>query len=332
MQIDFVLPWVDGNDPAWRAEKAQYAPDVGGDARDIRFRDWGNLHYWFRGVERFAPWVNRVHLITWGHLPEWLNADHPKLNIVRHADYIPPEYLPTFSSHPIELNIHRIEGLSDRFVYFNDDIFLLNPVREQDFFRRGVPVDSCGLGVAHTRSLNSTFMHVYVNNTALINRHLNRRACQKLALRKWLSPKNGRRNLFKTLTLLPWPYFTGFSYHHLPVAYEKRTFLEIWNAEPDGLDATCRRRFRTNADLSQLAARSWRLAKGEFMPGPPPGTAFFFRGPNAAAPAANCIRTRASKMICLNDDAGAFDFEEEKKRILDAFEAILPEPCACERR
>ena len=82
-----------------------------------------NLQYWFRGVGKFAPWVNRIHFITYGHLPPWLNVDHPKINIVRHTDYIPKKYLPTFNSHVIELNIHRIEGLANCFVYFNDDTF-----------------------------------------------------------------------------------------------------------------------------------------------------------------------------------------------------------------
>ena len=65
MDIDFVLPWVDGGDPAWRAERARYAPEAAdGDASEVRYRDWGTLKYWFRGVDRFAPWVRKVHFIT----------------------------------------------------------------------------------------------------------------------------------------------------------------------------------------------------------------------------------------------------------------------------
>lgn len=86
--IDFVIPWVDGNDPDWRNERSKWCIENEGDHREIRFRDWDNLQYWFRGVEKFAPWVNRIHFITYGHLPPWLNVDHPKINIVRHTDYI----------------------------------------------------------------------------------------------------------------------------------------------------------------------------------------------------------------------------------------------------
>ena len=96
--IDFVLMWVDGNDPEWQKEKSLYESDTNGDKRNIRFRDWDNLQYWFRGVEKYAPWVNKIHFVTWGHLPSWLNTEHPKLNVVKHSDFIPKEFLPTFNS------------------------------------------------------------------------------------------------------------------------------------------------------------------------------------------------------------------------------------------
>ena len=97
-EIDFVILWVDGNDPAWREEFVRTRQAENDDASEIRYRDWRNLHYWFRSAERFAPWVRKVHFITWGHLPAWLRRDHPKLHIVNHRDFIPAEYLPTFLS------------------------------------------------------------------------------------------------------------------------------------------------------------------------------------------------------------------------------------------
>lgn len=138
--IDFVMAWVDGADPAWRQERDAYAGNKGRSAAssgDARYRDWELLRFWFRGVERFAPWVRRIHFVTWGHLPEWLDTANPKLAVVNHRDFIPQEYLPTFSANPIELNFHRIQGLSEQFVYFNDDVFLLRPVREADFSGTG---------------------------------------------------------------------------------------------------------------------------------------------------------------------------------------------------
>ena len=141
MDIDFVITWVDGSDPAWREEKEKYQPKADCDVREERYRDWELLPYWFRGVERFAPWVRKIHFITWGHLPAWLDTSNPKLHIVNHRDYIPEEYLPTFCSDTIELFMNRIEGLAEHFVYFNDDMFCIAPLEEDVFFHNGLPRD-----------------------------------------------------------------------------------------------------------------------------------------------------------------------------------------------
>ena len=148
-QIDFVIAWVDGGDPAWQRERDRYGKmgektaveetgereksGVACDTRDVRYRDWDCLRFWFRSVEQNAPWVHKIYFVTWGHVPKWLNGNHPKLEIVRHEDYIPGEFLPTFNSHTIELNFHRIPGLSEQFVYFNDDMFLLQQVSPDSF-------------------------------------------------------------------------------------------------------------------------------------------------------------------------------------------------------
>ena len=114
-EIDFVLTWVDGADPEWQKEKYARMLKLGviseADDRTERYRDWGILPYWFRGVEKFAPWVRTIHFVTYGHLPAWMNVNHPKLHIVNHSDYIPYKYLPTFNSHTIEWNFHKISGL-----------------------------------------------------------------------------------------------------------------------------------------------------------------------------------------------------------------------------
>lgn len=71
-------------------------------------------------------------------MPEWLNTECPKLRIVRHEEYIPSEYLPTFNSNVIELNLHRILDLSERFINFNDDMFVIGETQKSDFFENGL--------------------------------------------------------------------------------------------------------------------------------------------------------------------------------------------------
>ena len=94
--IDFVIPWVDGNDPEWQKEKNLYdESNKTGDSTIVRYRSWDNLQYWFRAVEKFAPWVRKVYFVTCGQKPEWLNAECSKLVLVDHKDYMPEEALPT---------------------------------------------------------------------------------------------------------------------------------------------------------------------------------------------------------------------------------------------
>src|SRR5699024_9347878 len=126
--IDIVIPWVDNSDITWQKEKNKYENYDSRDSRDIRYRDWDLLEYLFRGIEINAPWINKIHFITWGHIHEWMDESHEKLNIVKHEEFIPREYLPTFSSQTIELNMHRIKGRAEKFIYFNDDIFIIDKV------------------------------------------------------------------------------------------------------------------------------------------------------------------------------------------------------------
>lgn len=94
--IDFVVTWVDGNDPNWQKERAETLglEEINSNGNGTcRYRDWMSFKYWFRAVEKFAPWVRYVHLVTWGHVPQWLNQQCSKLRIVNHKDYMPEKFL-----------------------------------------------------------------------------------------------------------------------------------------------------------------------------------------------------------------------------------------------
>ena len=133
------------------------------------------MPYWFRAVETFAPWVHKVYFVTWGHLPPFLNTKAPKLEIVKHTDFIPSEYLPSFNSRSIEMNIHRISGLSEHFVYFNDDMFLLQPSVQEHFFHGGLP---CAMGCECpdiVYSIPASYKHEHINCMGIINKHFDKR-------------------------------------------------------------------------------------------------------------------------------------------------------------
>lgn len=325
-KIDFVIIWVDGNDPEWRKEYSKYAPNAQGDKSETRFRDWENLRYWFRGVEKFAPWVNKVHFVTCGHVPDWLNINAPKLHFVKHSDYIPAKYLPTFNSHTIELNIHRIEGLSEYFVYFNDDFFLINNINEDFYFKNGVPCDMAVLNTLTTSSI----AHILLNNNQCINHNFSKNEVIKKSFNKWFCIKYGSF-LYRTLALMPWNAFPGFYDPHLPTAFLKSTFKEVWEKEPELLNMTCLSRFRENTNVSQYLMRYWQLASSRFYPKNICKKACCYDlGEDRIEDIISSIENQELNVIVLND-GDVKDFEYKKNALITAFERILPEKSSFEK-
>lgn len=132
--MDIVITYVDGNDPVWKQDYQKYTNVP---VMEKRFRDWGTLKYLLRGIEVNMPFIRNVYLVVShpSQVPQWVNTEN--LKIVLHSDIIPAEYLPTFNSNPIEIHLHRIAGLDDEYLYFNDDLFPVAPCKAEDFYRDG---------------------------------------------------------------------------------------------------------------------------------------------------------------------------------------------------
>lgn len=329
--IDFIVTWVDGSDPQWQSDYAKSGGVITPGSSE-RYRDWGLIRYFFRSVAKFAPWVNMVHFVTYGHLPDWLNTECQKLNIVRHEDYIPSELLPTFNSNAIELNFHRIPELAEHFVVFNDDILLLQPVNQEVYFHNGLPRLTAGL-FAPELSRSDRF-YVPFNNASIINSHFSPRACVTEHPLKWLNPCYGIRAL-QTLCMLPYPSFRGFFESHLPTPYMKSTFAELWEAEETELAATSGHRFRESTDVSIWLMKNWQCAKGEFYPCPVSfGRAFFFSGPspeNTLEAAVAYLRAGKGKAVCLNDGKMSPEqCELVRENLLRCLDEIFPDKCEFE--
>ena len=131
--VDVVITYVDGTDPLWQRDYAAFA---GKPVLEKRFRDWGTLPYLVAGIRRFMPFVRNIFLVVSreSQVPSWVETGAGEVKVVLHRDIIPEEYLPTFNSTEIEMFLHRIPGLAERFIYFNDDIFPVRECRESDFF------------------------------------------------------------------------------------------------------------------------------------------------------------------------------------------------------
>lgn len=328
--IDFVIIWVDGNDPKWREEKSKYDTKTVTSANsDVRFRDWDNLQYWFRGVEKFAPWVRKIHFVTWGHLPSWLDTSNPKLNIVNHKDYIPEKYLPTFSSHTIELNLHRIEGLAEQFVYFNDDMFITAPTKADDFFKNGKPCDTFALDCICFNKDSAGFFNGA--NISIINDHFDKDKAFKRDFKKWYSPKNSMKNLLRTTLLLPWHWFPGLYYQHTPSSFLKSTFNEVWEKEFDVLDCTSSDKFRKTGNVNQWLMKFWQLASGNFVVRKDSFALCYHLKEYNYQKLLSDIPSQKHKMLCINDTAETFDFEIKKQGVREAFEKLLPDKSSFEK-
>lgn len=328
-KIDFVITWVDCNDPIWQNDFRLYLPQsqYTDDVSYIRYRNWDNLRYWFRGVEKFAPWVNKIHFITCGQIPDWLNLKASKLHFVKHSDYISGEYLPTFSSRPIMLNIHRIEGLSDHFVCFDDDFFLIDKVEPERFFRKGLP---CDMAAFNPLSPMINFAHIVANDLCVINESFNKHEMLRKHFRKWFSLQAGNK-LLRTILLLPWPHFSGFYDHHFPQGYRKSTFEEVWERHEDILLRTTASRFRSIADVNPWLFRYWQLAKGTFVPlNVNRDGAYFTISDDSLSKIVKTIEYQKKKIVCLNDGEVS-SFEAAKDRINAAFHKILPEKSSFEK-
>lgn len=327
--IDFVILWVDGNDPEWRKQKALYSSTVDHGNEERKFREWDQLKYWFRGVEKYAPWVNKIHFVTCGHVPDWLNLNHPKLHFVKHEDFIPSEYLPTFSSNPIELNIHRIDGLSDKFVYFNDDMFIINRVSPDDFFSNGIPRSTAGLAV--TGHVPTEFAGILHTARSFVNNNFNSLEVIRKHFWKFINPRYGMKRNLLTALLLPYcrEFFPGFYVAHGANAYLKETFVEIWKKGREELHETCTHKFRTPFDLSQFAFLWWQWCKGLVVPQDFRKLATFLSVASPPPKITHTIENQATPIIIIND-TWVEDFKKTKAEINGAFDIILGEKSSFE--
>lgn len=322
MEIDFVIPWVNGSDPEWIKLRNQYCKPLD-EIDECRFRDWDILKYWFRAVEAYAPWVHRIYFITCGQMPSWLNTAHPKLRIVRHEDYIPQEYLPTFSSHVIELNLHRIPELSEHFVYFNDDMFLNAPVWETDFFHDGLPCDAAVLNPFWSQDPTCHYTHAVCNVMGFINKHFDKRSVMKKNPRLWYSLHYGKY-ILKNIYYAPTKFFSSLQNAHIPSSMLKSTFHTVWELEPELLKNTCANRFRGLNDVNQYIMSYYNICCGRFYP-----RSYYFGKCYAVEKdqpdLCDDILYGKHKTICINDHENVTDFNKVQKDIEAAYQQKLPD-------
>lgn len=330
MEIDFIVTWVDMNDPEWQKEFAKYSgkkENTRNGVSEARFRDAGFLEYWFRGVEKFAPWVRKIHFVTSGQKPDWLDENNPKINLVKHSDYIPAEFLPTYNSVVIERYLHRIPGLSDRFVYFNDDFYIINSIGPDRFFKDGLPRDIATF--LYNPSWSQWYRRIK-NNLKIINRHFDKKEVMKRDHDKWFHPSYGSKAIWNHL-LRHYGRFITLRTPHNAQPYLKSTFEEVWAVAGKELTETSVNRFRALSDYTPELFRTWQICRGNFEPYNTYLDTKMFPLMIKPKAAIRAIYNQSYSLICLNDNVHIRHYDRVMAEIRDAFEHILPDKSSFEK-
>jgi len=227
--VDAVYLWVDDQDPEWQRRRqetlARHAAAQGTEVPPAalaaaRFRDNSELKYSLRSLELYAPWINRVHLITDRQCPPWLNRE--TVHLVDHAEILPPNTArPLFNCNPLELCMHRVPGLSEHFLAFNDDFMFGAPVRQQDFF---LPDGS-----------PKVWLDVKRRKQAALLGELSLRRAFELKTRKAIEERFG--------------VFLPHKVKHYPRAYRKSDAEAVWQMFQEGVDRTLQSPFYSGEDM-----------------------------------------------------------------------------------
>ena len=336
--IDFVITWVDNTDTKWQEEFLHYKEVQQGNSIEtakssFRFRDWGTLKYWFRAVEQYAPWVNKVYFVTCGQHPGWLNQDYPKLEFVDHQDYIPSDYLPCFSPRPIELNFHRIKSLSEHFVYFNDDTFLMDNIEIDDFFLNGVPRYVISEKPLYKTKMDNGqgWLDILLNLSGVLNENFNKHDVIKRNLSVWF-PLNHPTRFLNNLLMFKFKHFSTFEVSHVATPFLKSQMEVVWEALQEKLDSVCKHKFRSKDDLNQYIMIFWNVMTGhakqcKHMH----GTGELMITDSSLNRIAQIIKNHKAKMTCINDTQDIADFQKAKEIITSAFESRFPQKSKFEK-
>lgn len=229
--VDAVYLWVDDSDPQWRAKRAAVRrrlglADASGASDAHYFRDRGELRASMRSLETHAPWIRHIYLVTDEQTPDWLDAEHGRVTVVDHREiFSDGEALPSFNSHAIASQVHRIPGLSDHYLILNDDVMFTAPVTPYDFFTTAGQLRiffSRSRRPDISRELQNPLERARSNSAELIERDFGRRASEVFA--------------------------------HVPIAQSKQIATEVVERYASEIAGTVRSPFRSDTDVE---SNSW---------------------------------------------------------------------------
>ncbi|WP_327129740.1 stealth family protein [Streptomyces sp. NBC_01727] len=243
--VDVVYTWVDGDDPAMAAKRRAHqevsdnviAPRETGASR---YTSHDELKYALRSLEMYAGFIRHVYLVTDSQIPAWLDPEAEGLTVVDHRDILPADALPVFNSHAIESRLHHIPGLSEHYLYFNDDVFINRPVRAEHFFHSNgiarIPLSPLKLGVGAPHPLEP-------------------------------SPNSAGKNAREVIRRFHGMHITHKSLH-TPHPQLKSVMREMESLGIKELERTSYSRFRSTSDVAPVSTlhHHWAIATGRAIP------------------------------------------------------------------
>ena len=286
--MDVVITYVNGLDSEWQKEYERYTNTP---ILEKRFRDWGTLKYLFRGIAENMPFVRKVHLVVSqeSQVPEWVNRE--EVNVVLHKDIIPEEHLPTFNSNSIEMHLHRIDGLDEEYLYFNDDMFPMLPCEPTDFFRNGKGV----IGMSRHVVAHDMYKKICRNSDRLA-----RRAAGRGASLWFLRPQ------------------------HICSPMLRSECCELY-AKCEGEILGAMSRVRTERNYTQYIYLNYMYLRGKIEP-KRISKKHFSLAIASATKLCEFIKNPSRKMTCINDVYLQEErYVELRKELLEAFEERFPQ-------
>lgn len=310
--LDVVYTWVDGDDPALAAKREAHrtgqAPDAQSrEAGASRYTSHDELKYSLRSLEMYAPFLRNIYIVTDGQSPSWLDTAAPGIRVVDHKEiFSDPNALPVFNSHAIGTQLHHIDGLSEQYLYFNDDVFLGRPVTPGHFFHGNgiakVPFSPAQLG------LGAPHPDEPAPNSAGKN------------VRRLLQGDHGRMTVNK--------------FAHAPHPQLRSVMREIEERYTEDVDRTSRSRFRAPTDIAMGASFHHHQAflTGRAVPATYKARYVDVARGDADERLAELLTNRRFDFFCLNDVNTPSEQQEEIHQKIHAFlESYFPFPSRFER-
>jgi hypothetical protein len=311
--IDAVYTWVDGGDPLWQQAKSQALAGLLGEpvgafaANESRFHSRDELRYSLRSLDMYADWIRHVFVVTDGQSPEWLREDHPGLTVVSHRELFGDRgRLPTFNSHAIESQLHRIDGLAEHFLYLNDDML----------FARPVPPSLFVLGNGMTRFFLSG---IKITAGPIVESDLP----------VTMAAKNNR-----DLLLDRFDRAVTNKFKHAPYALRRSVMYDLERDFAEAAERTAAAQFRSPGDISIPAALAhyYAYATGRAVEGEIAFRYLDIARPETPDRLAALEHDRDVDTFCLNDhDSSQVDGAAQTAMLHDFLERYLPLPSRWER-